>query len=446
MPDAFERDDNPGKPRVLFIGWPESSHTHSWIDLLEGGEFNCRLFCLPSAEPPPAWPVKSYLTAPGLAWRQTDTRKTIFPPPSGTISHLDYLAVEAKGKGVLKGRSEALVTRALGVLNRIPARRHPVNLEAALAEVIRTWQPDVIHTLGLDPASFFYMRARKQFDLGGIGRWIIQARGGPDLTLLPFAPATKALIQECLQHCDHFVCDNAQNYDIALKLGLDPSKSTDPGMGVVSGAGGMDIDQMAQTWSLLPSQRERVIVWPKAYETYTAKAMPVFEAIVKVWDAIQPCRIELLWMTQPEVQIWYEKFFPDHIKAKCQASLRLSREETLRHIAEARVMLAPSIADGIPNTMMEAMALGAAPIVSPLDTICPVVQDEVNVLFAHNLYPDQIADAIMRAMRDDDLVDRLARNNLVRIRELSDRSKVRGKALDYYATIAGRARAQRASR
>lgn len=135
--------------------------------------------------------------------------------------------------------------------------------------------------------------------------------------------------------------------------------------------------------------------------------------------------------------------FPPHIKIHCPTAGRLTREETLKRIASARVMLAPSLSDGIPNTMMEAMALGAAPLVSPLDTIAPVVKNEENVLFARNLYPDEIGEALVRLMTDDQLVDRMASNNLVRVREMADRQQVKLRALSFYETIAEMSRIRR---
>lgn len=401
----FDQDPYPGRPKILFVGWPESSHTTSWIDLLASEPFNLRLFCLPSTEPQADWPVRAYVTAPGAPERDDPLRRSVHPH---AVSRL-----VATTDGTIEG---------------------------SLAAVIREWRPDIIHTLGFDPASYLYMRARRQHGVEGIGRWIAQARGGPDLALQYFSPDFRPAIEDVLRNCDHFIADNLANYELAASWGLDGSKSRDPGMGVVSGAGGIDVDGLSGRWTKLPSKRERVIVWPKCYETYTAKAMPVFEAILKVWPQIAPCRIEMLWLVQPEVRIWYEKLFPPELKESCIAHPRLTREETLVHMQKARVMMAPSIADGIPNSMMEAMALGAAPLVSPLDTITPVVQPDQNVVFARNLYPDEIADGLVRLMTDDSLVDRLARNNVQRVREIADRKRVRERAAVFYDEVAALSR------
>lgn len=448
MVDNFETDLYPGRPKILFVGFPESSHTHSWIDLLADAPVNVRLFSLPSSEPPPGWPVKSYLTFAGLPRMDTATRKTVFPPPQNSMLGLASTARTALARGVIRNGSHfgRVLERGAAAVERWGNGDHAITIEGALASIVKSWKPDIIHTLGFDSASYFYMRTRKQYGLENYGRWIAQARGGPDLALQRYSPSFKPLIEEVLATCDHFIADNEPNYAYAREAGLSEAKISQPGMGVVSGAGGMDVDNLRAMWTLPPSQRERVIVWPKAYETYTAKAMPVFEAILKVWDRIQPCRIEMLWMVQPEVQIWYEKMMPDHIKAGSPTFGRLSRDETLARIASARVMLAPSLSDGIPNTMMEAMALGAAPLVSPLDTIEPVVKNEENVLFARNLYPDEIAEAIVRLMTDDALVDRMAANNLVRVRQMADRNAVKRRALGYYEEIAELARDAATSR
>jgi glycosyltransferase involved in cell wall biosynthesis len=438
----FDADRHPGAPRILFIGWPESSHTHSWIDLLQDAPFNVRLFALPSAVPPEPWPVPTYVTWAG-ARLDTPVRRSVFPPADA--STLVAIYRDYRARGMIAGeRTARWLDRAAKLIEgRI---RGAATVEAALADVIRTWRPDIVHTLGFDPASYFYLRTCDQFGLRGTSRWVAQARGGPDIALQRFEPTARDQIQSVLAACDHFIADNAINYALAEEMGLDPAKARDPGMGVVSGPGGIDIEALAAMGPLPPSQRERVIVWPKAYETTTAKAMPVFEALLTVWDRIQPCRIEMLWLVQPDVRIWYEKLFSPAQKEACPTFGRLSREETLQRMAAARVMIAPSLSDGIPNTLMEAMALGAAPLVSPLDTIVPVVDDPVNVLFARNLYPGEIADALVRLMSDDALVDRMAAENRRHIRQLADRNVVRARALAFYTEVAARQQQQAGSR
>jgi glycosyltransferase involved in cell wall biosynthesis len=101
-------------------------------------------------------------------------------------------------------------------------------------------------------------------------------------------------------------------------------------------------------------------------------------------------------------------------------------------------MLAPSLVDGTPNSMFEAMATGAFPVLSPLDTIRPLVRDGLNVLFARNLYPDEIGDALVRAMQDDALVDDASVRNLGLVRALADRDAIRPRVLNLYECVISR--------
>lgn len=407
MMDSFKVDPYPGKPKILFIGLAESTHTISWIDLLDQSELNVRLFALPSGLPPEDWPVRTYVTQ--------DTAPKL--KPAMRIG----LPREMRVERLLRGYFPSLFSESL---------RDPI-LGGWLAKIIRQWQPDVIHTLGLDPSAYFYFDVRKRYDLGGVGKWVLQLRGGSDLTLSRLNPEVSPRIRQVLCECDQLLSDNRENFNFALEMGLKKEKIS--GLGTIPGTGGIDVASFSQAWHGLPSTR-RMILWPKAYECPWSKALPVFEAIKMVWDQIQPCKIYMLAMNS-EARMWFWNL-PEQIRQDCHPEDRIPRERVLELMAQARLMLAPSLIDGTPNSMFEAMAAGAFPILSPLETIRPLFEDGSTVLFARNLYPNEIAEALYRAMTDDALVDRAAARNLEIVSRIADRSKIRPRAIEYYEKLA----------
>jgi hypothetical protein len=297
--------------------------------------------------------------------------------------------------------------------------------------VIREWRPHIVHTLGLDPAAYLYLRTRSRFDLGGISAWVLQLRGGSDLTLARHDPGVIDGLRAVLRACDQLLSDNPRNWEYAQDLGLDPAKIAD--LGTVPGTGGVDVAGISAA-SVDPPSRRRAIIFPKAYESPWSKALPVFEALTLAWDQIKPCEIHMLAATSLENFQWF-RTLPDELRQVARITGRVPRHELLELMARARVMLAPSLVDGTPSSLFEAMAAGAFPIVSPLETITPIVSAERNVLFARNLYPEEIADALIRAMTDDALVDSAARRNLALVRELADRERIRPRVTQYYERL-----------
>jgi hypothetical protein len=65
-----------------------------------------------------------------------------------------------------------------------------------------------------------------------------------------------------------------------------------------------------------------------------------------------------------------------------------------------------------------------------------VVKSEENVLFARNLYPQEIAAGLTRAMTDDHLVDAAADRNLELVRRIANRDVIRPRVVEYYESLA----------
>ncbi len=405
------------------MGPPSSTHTHSWIDLLEGVGFDVRLFGCGEAYPPHSWDVLTYLTTPqpprGL---NPETRISLYRTP-------EEEAITPRG-GFPRGlwRASFVPKKRVRAESAVRCPLRAESPEAWLAEIIRAWQPDIVHTLGLDPAGLFYLAVREAYALKGIGRWVLQLRGGSDLELRRTDPGAIPQIRAALRSCDQIVCDNLVNHRYVAELGASHDQLSE--LNPVPGTGGIDVEAIGAMSKSPPSQRRRLILWPKAYERMWSKSVPVLEAIRLAWPELRPAEICLVPIDE-ETRLRYNQL-PAEIRTCCTVSTGIAREEMLSLMAEARVMLAPSLVDGVPNCLYEAMAAGAFPVVSPLETIAAVVKEEENVLFARNLYPEMIAAALVRAMNDDALVDGAARKNVVLVGKLANRRTIRPRVIAYY--------------
>jgi len=394
------------KKKVLFIANANSSHTHSWIDLIRNNNaFDVRLFGV------------------------HDT---------GAIYDLDlpiYTFSKNFPNTALKNgklRRYALLYRVISkVLAKIINSDIYFLERRWLSSIINKWKPDIVHTLGLEPASYEYFKVKEKYNLKNRNAWVVTARGGPELSLGRLLGEDVKKIKPVLEACDHFIADNQNNYKYALELGLSREKICP--VGIIPGTGGMHLDTNLENKIVLPSKKNRIIVFPKAYECPASKALPVFEAIKICWDKLKPCEIHMYAAT-PETIMWFQTL-PSEIKSSCHIEYRIPRAELLKMIAKSRVTLLPSLSDGIPNTLYEAMVHKSFPIVSPLETIKEIVSDKENVLFARNLYPDEIAESLDIAMNDDVLVDNAAENNIKIIQNIADRSKIMKKICNFYLNL-----------
>jgi len=405
MSTSLKKDPYPGRPKILFIGPSESSHTNGFIHLLDGARLNVRMFGLSTGAPPGDWAVPTYVTARHSPGGSTGLRVRLYAAPRwAQLPQVAYARYLAGGAAVYEQRF--------------------------LARVIRSWRPDIIHTFGIPTGSEFYFAARERFALAGLGRWVLQVRGGSDLTLPHLDPAQAPRIAQMLKACDRLMDDNWENVRIAKELGFDERKLATSAP--IPGAGGLDLEHMATLRRDPPSSR-RVILWPKAYECPYSKSLPVLEALKICWESLRPCRIHML-AADVETRSWF-RTLPAGLQEICRLEPRIPHAQALELMGEARVMLAPTLIDGFPNSLLEAMATGALPIVSPLANIASEVEGGRHVLFARNLYPQEIADALVRAMTDDALIEAAAIANLEKVRILGDRKRFAPLLVAFYEEI-----------
>ena len=177
------------------------------------------------------------------------------------------------------------------------------------------------------------------------------------------------------------------------------------------------------------------MVWPKVYESITSKASPVIEAINIAWDDIQPVTFTFLWLEDKDLELWVRSYLRPEILSSIKILNRIAHSDALGFIRDAQVLLAPSLMDGIPNVMLESMMLHTVPIVSPIRTIKSFVSDPENVIFARNLYPEEIASALIRALNDSDGNKKRIDNNYNLVKLKYNRANIKTQLTHMYEEL-----------
>jgi hypothetical protein len=404
------------KPKILFVAFAHSTHTHSWVDLMTSTNFDVRVFGINGTIAPTGFPFRVISTG--------------MPHKSSWLSEYFRCRIAKTGRVLLGGSLQFkflnYMARNFGQANEWFAGSE----QELLAHIILTWKPDIIHTLGIEFSALLFQRIRKCYNLEHVGTWVVSAWGGSDFDLVRFDPQYSKELSLVTSECDYFIADNDLAYSYAKELGLDSSKII--ARGQTPGAGGVEVDKLRSLRTLMPSQ-QRAILMPKAYECPFSKILPVFEALKLCWEQISPCTI-VMTACNPEAKSWFQAL-PESIRSCSVLKDRIPHEQLLEIMADSRIVLAPSLIDGIPNALYEAMATGAFPIFSPLETFRNILSDGKNILYARNLYPDEIASALIKAMSDDDLVDSAVNLNQKLVHSLAERSNVRSDVINFYNSI-----------
>lgn len=395
----------PEPVRILFIGELHSSHALSWIDLLSPFRDEFRILGVHTSlmlPPKSNFPIID-ATHLSFLWRYGPVKL------ESKVRKLFSLENQANRAGYIHG---------FGYYNSKQLKN--------IQRVLQEFKPHIVHTLGVFPASLFFLKVLSFYDIGCQPNWIVQARGGPDIALNKSTPALAAEIKEILNHCDCFVADNQRNYSYAVEMGLERKKLLKTGP--VPGAGGVDPSMFDGV--PLPSMKERLILWPKAYNCIQSDGLAVVEALRLALPRLGEFRLVATSAT-PDVEYWLNAFLGSS-RARLEISDRLPREQLFEIYRSARVLLAPSLSDGVPNSMYEAMASNTVPILSPIDTLLPLFENNVHTIYAPNLDPPAIAEALVSAMNDDALADNIAKTNRSWLPSLAGRGAVRERVLSMY--------------
>ncbi len=392
-----------GRFRLLFVGNASSFHTPRWFSQLRETGWDIHLF------DPTNQLVHRDLEDVTLytGWKKAEVPPRVRP---------HYRWPFARGRHLLKRRLPRLWQRIL------PAAG------IRLARVIEGLAPDCIHSLALQDYGEAVFEARRQ--LGGRlpAPWIYSCRGS-DIYFFRQFPEHVESIRNVLGACDFLMCNCRRDLRLAKEYGFGGRF-----LGFFQGGGGYPLDEMQELRQPGPVAARRFIAIKGSQNQFGQSLLTI--------EALRLCAAELRDFT---IKIYHLNNQPIR-----DAAEQLSRETGIKvelvprspHrtiwsiFGQSRLAIAISRSDGIPNSMVEAMIMGAFPIqTNPGGATAEWVDDGVNGNLVPDDDPKAIATAVSVALRDDRLVEAAARRNARIARQRVDAAAVRSRVLEAYRTV-----------
>jgi len=253
---------------------------------------------------------------------------------------------------------------------------------------------------------------------------IILTNWGSDIYFFKEQPKHLELIKKALAIADFYSAECRRDYALARELGFGGRE-----LPCIPNAGGFYLNQLAKPRTKT-STRFQIMV--KGYGGRFGRADIPIGLIPKVVELF-PKFDFFIYSATPDVVSLIESLSPK-IREKIRLATvreKISRDEFLEEFAKSRIYIGCSKSDGISTSFLEALAHGAYPIQT--NTSCAAEWIEKGFIATLvNQDSGQIFEAIKETLRDDDLVDTAAVQNIGLARRHLEYNFLQSQALTFY--------------
>lgn len=264
------------------------------------------------------------------------------------------------------------------------------NVEIEFERILKAVQPDAVHSFVMYKCCvpiFPVMQRNKHI------KWIYSAWGN-DLFYYRNVPAYRKDILKVLPKIDYMFSDCERDITIAKELGFQREA-----LGVFPGGGGYKINEYME---FVKPLSERYIILVKGYEQRFGRALNVIKALVNIKTDLTDYRIVIFGADEEFHRGYKSVEGTDFIEVRST----LKHQEVLKLMGASIVCIGNSISDGMPNTLLEAIIMGAFPIQSnPGNATAEIIENKANGLLiedAENI--EEIKKLILSAISNDSLI------------------------------------------
>jgi glycosyltransferase involved in cell wall biosynthesis len=320
------------------------------------------------------------------------------PPPGLASFHI----LPAAFSGMARGMSNNMVgsTHTSGIVGRFRSLLRPLRYvlgplslpfhQTRFHKLVEEIRPDLVHALRIP---FEGMLA----SVTPAGYPLVVSIWGNDLTLHARGSILMAsLTRRTLRRAVGLIADTERDIRLGHEWGFAPNKPTL----VVPGAGGVRLDEIetASNFGKLPEELPDVpiVVNPRGQRPGSLRQDAFFQSIPLVLEKIP----QTLFICPPlagdvESEHWVASL---GIRSNTKLWPHLDRSQMWLLFKKARVFVSPSVHDGTPNSLLEAMACGCFPVVGNIESMQEWVTPGVNGLLVDAASPRALANGIITAL------------------------------------------------
>lgn len=294
-----------------------------------------------------------------------------------------------------------------------------------LRKFIQEIKPDLIHAMRI-PYEGMLTAYALQNGRGDLAPTFITSVWGNDFTLhAPSTPLMKSYTKFVLQKVDALHADTNRDVKLAREYGFPEEKLSL----VAPGNGGVRSDVFYPPQELV---KNPIIINPRGVRPYVRNDS-FFKAIPLVLAKYPEAKF-LCTSMQGETQAlkWIDELNISHAVELLPAIEYKKMGDLFR---SAQIVVSPSIHDGTPNSLIEAMACGCFPVASDLESIREWITHGQNGLLFDSNDPQSIAESILLGLEREDLRRDAAGLNANLISAKADYDVNMKKVEDFYSSV-----------
>ncbi len=336
------------------------------------------------------------------------------------------LNAPASASASLRGHALATLSMAVqhGVLPLVVRRQ-----QARIKRLIEQIAPDLVHAMRIPFEGILAARATPRAVPLLVSVW------GNDFTLWAARnPLIARQTRQTLRRADALHTDCRRDLRMAIEMwGFDAKKLA----AVLPGAGGVQTTRFyigepdaALRRQLNIAGDAPVVINPRGLRSYVRNDT-FFASIPRVLQR-HPGAVFLCAAMQGNAQAerWVKQY---NVADQVRLLPQVTRDEMASLFRLACVAVSPSLHDGTPNTLLEAMASGCLPVAGDIESVREWIDESVNGLLCDATRVDSLATAMSRALDDAALRLSAREHNTRLIAERAAYPRVMQQAEAWYA-------------